>query len=232
VDSGLPCDTFNVVCHARLASADAPRRAREAVGHFEGNGRPFSWWVGPADRPSDLGDLLRAQGLECAETELAMAADLRSVPAEMAMPAGLRIARVRTEGQLRDFAAVTAANWAPPDPQVVRFYELAAPPLLCDESPQWLYVGYLGDMPVATAELTVGGGVVGLYGVSTLAAHRGRGLGSALTLQPLLDARQRGHHTAVLQAAAAGVGVYERLGFRAFGGVTEFKPAGSSGTAG
>lgn len=46
----------------------------------------------------------------------------------------------------------------------------------------------------------------------------------ALTLRPLLDARAAGYGVGVLQAAEQAVGIYERIGFRAFGGITEYKP--------
>src|SRR5690349_17165220 len=54
IDSGLPCDTFNLICRARLDPGDAPGRVREALEMFRAVQRPFSWWVGPADRPTDL----------------------------------------------------------------------------------------------------------------------------------------------------------------------------------
>jgi ribosomal protein S18 acetylase RimI-like enzyme len=220
-DSGLPCDTFNFVCRARFAADQAPRQIREAIAFFN---RPFSWWVGPADQPSNLGELLVGAGLLCAETELAMAADLAALQTYDLSPGGLEIRRVRTPGELQDFAQVVAANWMPPDTEVLHFYVLAAPVLLHPASPQWLYVGYLAGQPVATAELVVGGGVAGLYNICTLEAYRRRGIGTALTLRPLLDARDGGFHIAVLQAAAAGVGVYERIGFTRFGDITEYKP--------
>jgi hypothetical protein len=72
-DSGLPCDTFNFVCRARLDPGGAPDAAALAVGRFEERRRPFSWWVGPADQPRDLGRILEDTGLQRAETELAMA---------------------------------------------------------------------------------------------------------------------------------------------------------------
>jgi ribosomal protein S18 acetylase RimI-like enzyme len=223
-DSGLPCDTFNVACRARLTADQAPQRIREAIAFFRKVGRPFAWWVGPADQPSDLGDRLLDAGLLPAETELAMAADLSAVRIDDRSPGGLEIRRVRTAPELQDLARIVAANWTPPDPEVLRFYELAASVLLNPDSPQWLYVGYLAGEPVATAELTVGGGVVGLYNICTLGAYRRRGIGTAMTLQPLLDARESGVHTGVLQAAAGGVGIYTRVGFKRFGGITEYKP--------
>jgi ribosomal protein S18 acetylase RimI-like enzyme len=132
---------------------------------------------------------------------------------------------VETGAELSDFARINAANWSPPDRDVVRFYELAAPILLAPGSPIRLYVGYAGGEAVAASELTVGGGVAGLYGISTLASHRRRGFGTALTLRPLLDARAEGLALAVLQASDAGAGVYRRIGFEEFGGITEYKPA-------
>ncbi len=224
IDSGLPCDTFNLVCRARLDRANANERVRAAIDHFRNAGRPFSWWVGPADQPADLGRRLEEAGLEEAETELAMASDLSSLAAEVPVPEDLRIARARSPREVADFAAVQAANWDPSDPQVLRFYELAAAALLSEGCPLQLYVGYLGSEPVAAAEATLAGKVVGLYNVATRREFRRRGFGAALTARPLRDARERGYRTAVLQAAAEGVRLYERIGFRRFGDIIEYKP--------
>ncbi|CAA9250425.1 MAG: Acetyltransferase, GNAT family [uncultured Chloroflexia bacterium] len=225
VDSGLPCDTFNIVCRARLARGTARERIADVVDYFARVGRPFSWWLSPLDQPSELGELLLDAGLQRAETELGMAADLDTLRAGGLSPGGLQIRRARTPAEVKDFATIIAANWTPPDPNALRFYELGAPALLDENAPLWLYVGYLGEVPVAAAELTVGGGVVGLYNISTLAAYRRRGFGTALTLRLLLDARAQGYGLAILQAQGSdGVGVYARLGFEPFGEITEYKP--------
>jgi ribosomal protein S18 acetylase RimI-like enzyme len=221
-DCGMRCDTFNAACRARLAPAAASARIREAIAWFAG--RPFSWWVGPADGPADLPARLSDAGLSPAESEVAMAADLSRLRPVDTAPDGLVIRRVRTATELARYARINAANWNPPDRLLVRFYEVAGPVLLAPESPLRMYVGYAGDQAVATCELTVGGGVAGLYGISTLAAHRHRGYGSAMTAYPLLEAREDGIATAVLQASAAGLGVYERIGFEKFGEITEYKP--------
>jgi GNAT superfamily N-acetyltransferase len=216
-DAGLPSDTFNIICRARLAADQAPQQIRNAIRFFQQSGRPFSWWVGPADRPANLGQLLLDAGLQRADGELAMAANLAALPTSDSAPADLEIRRVRSIAELQDFAQVIAG------PAERRFYELAAPALLAADSPQWLYVGYMGDRPVATAELTASGGIAGLYNISTIESHRRRGIGTALTLRPLLDARDAGFRTGFLQAAAAGVGMYTRIGFQRFGDITEYK---------
>ena len=228
-ECGMDCDTFNAVCRARLSPDNADRRIREAAAWF--GERPFSWWVGPGDAPADLGSRLGGAGLSAAETELAMAVSLPGLRTDGAPSGNFEIRRVRTASELSDFARVNASNWSPPDENVVRFYERAAPLLLGPGSPIRLYVGYAGDAAVASAELTVAGGVAGLYGISTLEAHRRRGYGTAMTLRPLLDARDEGVETAILQASAAGAPVYERIGFREFGGITEYKPETKASSA-
>lgn len=223
VDCGLPCDTFNAVCAARLDAATGPARIEAIIAGYAGRGHPFSWWTGPGDEPAQLGEWLIAAGLVAAETELAMALSLSELN-EQAMPPRLEIRRVCSAAELERFAGINAANWSPPDAMVPEFYRRAAPALLAADSPLRFYVGYVDGEAVATAEATIGGGVVGLYNICTLAEWRGRGIGTALTRQPLLDARGKGLSTAILQAAADGVGIYRGLGFRDFGLITEYKP--------
>jgi ribosomal protein S18 acetylase RimI-like enzyme len=223
-DSGLACDTFNFVCRARLEPGDASDFAAGAVAYFQKRRRPFSWWVGPADRPADLERILEGLGLEPAESELAMALPLRDLPTALPAVPGLEVRRVTGPAELEAFAELSAANWTPPDSHVITFYRLAAPALLDPDSPQRLYLGYLEGEPVATAEATVAERAAGLYNISTRPSYRGRGIGSMMTWQPLRDALANGCDLAVLQAAPDGVSIYRRLGFRAFGDITEFKP--------
>jgi ribosomal protein S18 acetylase RimI-like enzyme len=196
----------------------------EAASYFFHSKRPFSWWVGPADRPATLAAVLDDIGLERAESELAMALPLDAVPERGPDVAGLDVQRVRTKSELETLALLSASHWDPPDPHVRAFYRQTAAALLSNDAPQWFYVGYLDGIPVATAEAVVCDRTVALFNISTKAAFRGRGIGSIMTWQPLRDARAAGCDLAVLQAAAAGVGVYRRLGFKPFGEVTEFKP--------
>ncbi len=224
-DSGLPSDTFNIVCRTRLDPVDAPGRIAAALAHFAAADRPFSWWLSPGDQPRNLDRLLIDAGLAPAESETAMAADLTQLAAHDA-PAtpGIRVGRVRSADEIDRFAAVLAANWSPPDPSVVAFYRSASSVLLAPECPLRLYLAWEGDEPVGTAEATVGGGVAGLYNVGTVAAHRGRGIGSHLVMAPLLDAARDGVPLGILQAAPGAESLYQRLGFRSFGRYTEYKP--------
>jgi ribosomal protein S18 acetylase RimI-like enzyme len=223
-DSGLGCDTFNFICRARFAPDEARPAAEAAVAYFTDVGRPFSWWVGPADRPAELGAALEAIGLERAESELAMAVPLDRLDEALPPVPGLEIRRVGTTSELDQFARLSAGNWTPPDPDVLTFYHRTAPVLLDRDCPQRLYLGYLDGEPVATAEGALADRTVALFNIMTLPPFRGRGIGTRMTWRPLHDAAAAGADLGVLQAADAGVGVYRRLGFRPFGSITEYKP--------
>src|SRR5690349_12512324 len=80
VDSGLPCDTFNFVCRARLDATTARRRIDDALRFFDRSGHPFSWWHGPGATPDSLADCLTAAGLQASESERVMALELARLP--------------------------------------------------------------------------------------------------------------------------------------------------------
>ncbi|WP_305095048.1 GNAT family N-acetyltransferase [Prescottella sp. R16] len=220
-DSGLADDTFNLVCRARFTEATARARVDEVIAMARTVDRPFSWWVAPTSTPADLGTILRERGLSASETEEAMVAVLADVPPAPARDE-LTVVVVDSVERLCDYASLVARNWSPPSPEVVEFHERAAHAILADDCASRFVVGYLGDEPVAGAEVHFDSGLAGLYGVVTLDAHRRQGFGTAVTLTALDIARSRGTTHAVLQASADGAPLYEKIGFTTIGTYTEY----------
>jgi ribosomal protein S18 acetylase RimI-like enzyme len=222
-DSGLSCDTLNVVACARLDSQEADARIKSVVHSFQG--RRFSWWLGPEDTPNDLPLRLQAAGLNHVESDLRMQLDLHRWAPATASPCSLCIRSATTAIRMDQFAAVVAANWSPPDQHLMRFYRQTAHVALRPDSPLRFFVGYLEGEAVTTCELAIGADrVAGIYSVATRKAFRRRGFGSAITQHALTVAHDLGMRQAVLQSSSEGAGIYKRLGFREFGEFREFKP--------
>ncbi|HUA41001.1 MAG TPA: GNAT family N-acetyltransferase [Streptosporangiaceae bacterium] len=136
-------------------------------------------------------------------------------------PGGLDIRLVGSAAELRDWSWVLAAGSDPLGLALVEFFARTASRVLTPDCPARLLVGYSGGRPVCTAEVMLYAGVAGLYNISTLMSHQRRGFGTAITKAALQVARQLGADTAVLQSSEQGEPLYRRLGFAAFGEVTE-----------
>ena len=84
------------------------------------------------------------------------------------------------------------------------------------EGSWWHYLGRLAGEPVATATSFFGSGVAGIYFVCTVERVRQRGIGAAVTLTALQEARDLGYTVGVLGSSEMGYPVYRRLGFEEY----------------
>jgi len=90
-------------------------------------------------------------------------------------------------------------------------------------------IGILADEPVAAATMLETGPLPTLWGIGTLDAWRGRGIGRAMTLAACELARLRAHSHISLWATPLGIPVYRGIGFTTQGlGATYTRPASTS----
>lgn len=219
--TGLP-DTFNnVVLQTRLPQDGAGELISQALAYFRSRSvQRLAWWTEAGAHETELKEQLVAHGLTFAEGGTGMAADLAALPSDVPTPAGLTIAPVEDKETLKHWARIVSIGFGLP-----RWSEAIWLALLADlvfELPLRSYLALLDGQPVGTSQLFLGAGVAGIYNVTCLPQARGRGVGKAITLAPLLEARQLGYRISILQASYLGYPVYRRLGFQDFGKLSHY----------
>ncbi len=205
--------SWNTVLRAQLDQNRIITRVEATCAYFKLLKMPLLWQNLPSTRPRDLGSYLKTWGLKSVGGRPHMAANLQNLPAELPTPSGLVIERV-SDGSSFDkwFRASVAGFEMSPDNAAIYADAYTIHGFSLD-GPFLHYVGYLNGEPVTSSTLLLADGVAGIYDVSTARGFRGQGLGAAITLVPLLEARVRGYHYAILQSSQEGYNVYRKLGF-------------------
>jgi ribosomal protein S18 acetylase RimI-like enzyme len=211
--SGLRSAMFNGVIRTTLDDGEVDKRIEETLARFRADGLPMVWWSGPSRRPVDLGTRLLAQGLTTAGDEPGMAADLRMLNEDLATPVDVTIERVTDDATLRMWMLTLRATDGLPRPTREPDLRLQRPASYAANDEYRLYLARLDGAPVGTASAQIGAGVVGLYCVGVVPEARRQGIGAAVTLAALREARDQGYRYGVLGASEMGEGVYRRLGF-------------------
>lgn len=108
--------------------------------------------------------------------------------------------------------------------QVGSGFEFSLYERLLSEPNLRLYSGSLGGKVVGRSMMFYSSGVAGLYNVMVLPEFRNQGIGTALTIAPLLDALERGFQISTLQASSMGEPIYRKIGFERLFDFTYYRP--------
>lgn len=202
--TGIDDNTYNGVLQTQLAAEDADDAIGATLSYFRAGATPALWYVTPGSRPADLGERLRRQGCFELDPGMGMAADLERLPPP-APVAGLTIRRVADADDLARWCAVYEG-----EPLRRQLYASLG---LRDNVPLRHFVGLLDETPVATSSIFLGQRAAALLHVEVRPNARRRGIGTAIVLAALHEARTAGYRTAVVAPSAEGQPLYARLGF-------------------
>jgi GNAT superfamily N-acetyltransferase len=216
--TGVPLGYFNGVIQKEIPAEEATkemeREIDETLAFFRQRQLPFWWWFMPsvAAQSAQFAEQLVSQGMEDWGQHFLMALDLAQMHEEWPVPSGLTIERVADEESLDTYVqisgqAFTNPHW--PAGITTLFGGLGLEPSV----PYHHYLARLDGEPVASASMFYGGGIASVQHVATPPALRRQGIGTALTVALLRDARALGYRVAVLGATELGYGVYKRIGF-------------------
>jgi GNAT superfamily N-acetyltransferase len=221
VEAGQPGAPANSIVWARFQSDQIDQQIESVLGHFRARAVPVVWHVGPTSEPADLGSALLRHGMTFDEEEPGMALDIDQMNDDLAAPPELTIEPVEDEAGLRDWVSV----WLFPAPEKLRqaYFAVRRTLWLEHERPMHCFLGCWQGKPVATSMLYLGKGVAAVHHVVTLPEYRRRGIGSAMTLRVLHEARERGYRVGVLTASPDGSGSYRKIGFREYCSVRRYE---------
>ncbi len=209
----IPAAGWNRVPRAHLAPETVDERIEWVIEQARALHVPFLWDIGPSMWPTNLGDHLLRHGLTDAGEEPAMGIALADLPDVLPLPDGVTVERVRDRATQEQWVRVSCEGFGMSASLIEAEIVAMAHDDLGDAGVAHYYLARLHGEPVATAALTPAAGVAGIFAVATIEAARGRGIGTAVTMAPLLDARARGYCVGVLQASEMGYPVYARMGF-------------------
>jgi len=213
--TGVPFPLMNTVIRTQVTRDNVDEVIEKTVAHFKSkNVTSFSWWTEPGTQPKDLGKYLVAYGFTYTEGPPGMAVDLSKLNEDFITPSGLTVKSVGDAGALRKWVHTLIIGFGLPDVGEKAFFDLLIG--LGFDLPLNNYIGFLNGEPVAVAELFLGAGVAGIYGVVTAPEARRRGIGTALTLAPLREARAMGYRIGILHSSEMGLGVYRWCGFQEY----------------
>jgi GNAT superfamily N-acetyltransferase len=213
--TGMPTPSLNAVLLAKAEPEDVGAIIERTRAHFSARGvTKISWWIDPGTQQADLGKHLEDHGLTYREGGPGMAVDLLALNEDLPAPSGLMIEPVKDTEALKKWAYASVAGFELPETNVQIWFDLLTG--LEFDLPLRNYLGILDGEPVATSQLFLGAGVAGIYVVATVPAARRQGIGAAITLAPLRDARALGYRIGILHASPMGEGVYRRLGFQEY----------------
>lgn len=212
VDSGLSCDTFNII-HV-LDAVGIAAEINQALQHFRQEEKAYCIWVSESQLSPELQVVFQELAIHQQNMEPGMVLDLQQYE-PLTSVSHANIEKVTTPAQLAEFAASIAANWSPPDQNVLRYYEQVAPVILNPaHGVQLLIYREKGQVVSCLEMFPSDAATIGFYSLATLEAHRGKGIASAMLLFSLNLAKQSGYRQVILQASEDGLRIYEKLGFR------------------
>lgn len=221
ISLGVRFQMFNAAFLSEIAADEneMERKLLHAGLHFQEQQVHWSFWLCDAFLPDALARraprLFSRHGMSHATEMPGMI--LEKLPSVSFRLPRYEMREVRTPDTLKAFAEIGSNSFRVP----LQWFSEVFDPKTPQRLPFRAWVGYRDGAPVATAATVVSDGAIGLYNLATIPEFRSRGFAEAVMRDCIAEERlAHGDLPIVLQSTAAGLPLYERLGFRS---VTRFR---------
>ncbi|MEZ4706028.1 MAG: hypothetical protein R3A44_02405 [Caldilineaceae bacterium] len=211
-DVATSADAEGAIIYSTLNEANADAEIRAQIAFFTEMGQNFEWKVYDYDTPPRLHERLASHGFEVEEAEAIMVLDLADAPASLFHVSSHDIRRITHPAELEDVRMIKEAVWQDDANNLIAFltFTLTEHPELMS-----IYVAYVDGAPASAAWIYFpeGSQFASLWGGSTLAEHRGKGLYSGLLAIRAREAQARGRRFLTVDASPMSRPILEKFGF-------------------
>jgi GNAT superfamily N-acetyltransferase len=211
--TGNPSRLLNGIIH-NCSNQQLIVKLDEIIPHFKKNNIPFQFFLAPENNVETHLDKILEKGLTITTTP-GMTLDLTKLQEIELNTDQRKIVKVTTDKHIESASKIINEVFTPGK----NFYNLWKHHVstAIKNKAFETYVALLNDIPVGVSEVAYFEGVAGIYTVATLPEARGQGIGTAITLAPLFDAKDLGYEWSILHSSKMGYNVYKKIGYQDFG---------------
>jgi len=206
-----PAPGMSFVLYSCLDNDTVDTVIQEQIDYFSAKNQPFEWKVYAHDTPPDLKERLEAYGFEPEDADAVMVLDLRETPPSLLEPVTADVRPV-TVDQLDDVIAVEEQVWGG------NFEWMRQRMGSHLEIPGYLsmYVAYVDGEPACAGWIYfhTKSRFASLWGGSTVAAYRQRGLYTSVLATRVQAAIRRGYRFLTIDASPMSRPIVAKYGFR------------------
>src|SRR5260370_4510434 len=186
------------------------------IDYFQARQVTPGWSVGPSMHPGNLATFLRAHGFIYRNQTPGMAVDLFAMNENIFLNQELTITEIVDRETWKILCSIEKKGFGTSAGGAQVYYDTYANTGFGKGMSWHHYLGWLYDEPVAIASLLFHAGVAGIYGVATIPEARRQGVGTAMTLHTLREARKQGYRVAVLSPPAISIALYRPIAFQEY----------------
>jgi GNAT superfamily N-acetyltransferase len=206
-----PAPGMNMILYSRVDEAHLDQAIDEQVAYFQPLGQPFEWIVYEHDSPPGLKARLEAHGFQCDEPEPLLVLDLHQAPPALLEPVTHDVRRITQQEGLEDVVQVMQQVYGSDFGWIRQRLgsHLKLPEYLS------VYIAYAGGHPACAGWIYFHprSHFAGLWGGSTVAEHRRKGLYTALLALRVQEAIRRGYRYLTINASEMSRPIVSKYGF-------------------
>lgn len=222
----IPNWLTNAVFNLNLASSTANQEIEDITQRYRSNNVIPFWRVCPNDHPANIHEHLISTGYVEKMQQTLMSINLETVKLSPTLPNNAVIETIMSASELRDkhlsFSRIkdsTRKSFATLMYDLFDYHGY-------EQNSKWRhYVAIQDDISVGYGSAFYTEQAVGIYNVGVIPEARRQGIATALTLQALQDAQQRGYKIGTLQSSEMAHSMYEKIGFITHFPIQYFAPA-------